>query len=78
MMDEKVMYVWTVFSYEPYEWPETEFVCARKEVAEYLRDWLEAIEENRCFDLAIKYNKQGFQWSGNKEIYEIKENEVIL
>lgn len=75
-MDDNVMYVWTVFGYEPYEWPETKFVCARKEVAEYLRDWLEAIEENRCFDLAIKYNVR--VWTGNREIFEVEESEVIL
>lgn len=77
-MDDSLVCVWTVYSYEPYEWPVTEFVCARKVVAEYLRDWLEAIEENRCFDLEKKYNKPGYPWSGNKTEYSIEESEVIL
>lgn len=77
-MDDSLIYVWTVFSSEPDGDQSTEFVCARKVVAEYLRDWLEAIEENRCFDLAKWYNKPGHPWIGGRTVYDIEESEVIL
>lgn len=70
--------VWIIMCHEPYGDQSTEFVCMRKVVAEYLRDWLEAIEENRCYDLAKRYNRPGLPWTGNKNEYYIEESEVIL
>lgn len=67
-----------VLSCVPYESQTNEFICASKDTAEYLRDWLEAIEENRHFDLELKYSKPGRPWVGNKEFYVIEEHEVIL
>lgn len=42
-MDDNVMYAWQVSDGSGV----VNFICARKEVADYLRDWCEADEYNR-------------------------------
>jgi hypothetical protein len=64
--------------HEPYEGGVCIFSCAKQETAIYLRDWCEAIEENRCRTIA---KDKGWVWpnfSFNKTVYEIEESEVIL
>lgn len=78
VMDDSIMYVWTVFSTDTHGDQSTEFVCARKRVAEYLRDWFEAIEDDRVRSIAMICNR-GVPFShGRRVSYEIEESEVIL
>lgn len=77
-MNDNTMYVWNVMMHEAYEGAVCIFSCAKQETANYLRDWCEAIEENRCFNLSVKLYGLPNRHVGKKVRYEIEESEVIL
>jgi hypothetical protein len=66
-MDDKVMYAWQVVGYNEY----VHFTCARKETAEYLRDWLQAIEENNWRDSAKSCNLT-YEPNGHHQLFQFK------
>lgn len=72
-MDDKVMYAWQVVgNYSEY----VHFTCSRKETAAYIRDWLNAIEENMWRDIAKSIGTEYNQF--DEQIFSIQECEVIL
>lgn len=75
-MNYGTMYVWNVMEHEPYEGGVCIFSCAKQETANYLRDWCEAIEENRCRKIMKEKGWNVFRF--NQVIYDIEEGEVIL
>lgn len=66
--------VWMLYSCEPYESPEVVNVYSNKGKAEHARDWCEAIELNREFEMSAKYGRYS---TPNKTEYYIEEQEVI-
>lgn len=73
-MDDNVMYAWQVVGdYNDC----VHFTCARKETAEYLRDWLQAEEIDNWRSSAKACNVQ-YQPSGHEQHFSIQECEVIL
>lgn len=78
-MDDKVMYAWQVVGdYSDY----AHFTCARQETAEYLRDMMEAREENMWRDTAVtcdvSYDRLKDRLKGGHQEFSIVECEVIL
>lgn len=74
-MDDNVMYAWQVVG--DYNYDYAHFTCARQETAEYLRDMMQAYEENNWRCLAEACNIVYVQ-RGDQEVYSIQECEVIL
>lgn len=73
-MNDGIMYVWNVIGdYHDYAFHS----CARKETAEYLRDWCEAVEED---DWRYATKKAGVKYDSHPKHQEfsIEEGEVIL
>ncbi len=73
-MNDGIMCVWQVVGdYNEY----VHFTCARQETAEYLRDWLQAIEED-CWRHAAKACNMAYAPRGGEQVFSIQESEVIL
>lgn len=74
-MDDNVMYAWQVVGdYNDF----VHFTCARKEMADYLRDMMQAHEENKWRDVAKQCNMPYSMASRGHEEFTIQECEVIL
>lgn len=74
-MDNNVMYAWQVVGdYNDY----VHFTCARQETAEYLRDMMQAREENMWRDTAVKCNVPYDKLHVGQQLFSIQECEVIL
>lgn len=74
-MDDKVMYAWQVVGdYSDY----AHFTCARQETAEYLRDMMQAREENMWRDTAIACKIPYDKLHAGQQEFSIIECEVIL
>lgn len=78
-MFDNIMCIWQVMCYEPYDGGHSTFNCAKKETADYLRDWCEAIEHDRILNVAKKHGWSD-RWvqSVNRNEYTTEESEVIL
>ena len=73
-MDDKVMYAWQVVGdYNEF----VHFTCARQETADYLRDMMQAHEENNWRDSAKACN-MAYSPRGDQQVFSIQECEVIL
>lgn len=73
-MEDGVMYAWQVVGdYNDY----VHFTCARQETAEYLRDMMQAHEENNWRDSAKACNMV-YKPRGDQQVFSIQECEVIL
>lgn len=74
-MYDNVMYAWQVVG----DWTDyIHFTCARLETAEYLRDLLQAHEENSWRDIAKRCNMPYEQNSGREQEFSIQECEILL
>lgn len=74
-MEDGVMYAWQVVG----DWNEyVHFTCARRETAEYLRDLLQAHEENSWRDTSKSCSMEYEPNSGREQEFSIQECEVIL
>lgn len=75
-MDDKVMYAWQVVGdYDDF----VHFTCARQETAEYLRDMMEAHEENKWRDITKACNvPYDIKVHRVQQLFSVQECEVIL
>lgn len=74
-MNDGIMYVWNVIGdYHDYAFHS----CARKETAEYLRDWCEAYEENGWRDISKSSGAKYDRYHPKHQEFSIEEGEVIL
>lgn len=82
-MDDKIMYTFDVMSHHSHGIAIL-FRCARRETAEYLRDWCDAEEMNRYVDSRKRLLAEGFRtelvdrMQNGLEKYSVGESEVIL
>ena len=79
-MNDNIMYTWSVVSSDV---GTVMFQCAKKETAEYLRDWCEAEEYNRFVNArktlnTLIGNRDFERMSSYLDKYSICESEVIL
>lgn len=75
-MQDNIMYIWNVVSEQH---GVTLWSSARKEIAEYMRDWENASVENSIRDLEKSY--PSIDWTRSRlyaESFVIQEGEVIL
>lgn len=77
-MNDGIMYVWNVTSNQG----DHLFSCAKKETAEYLRDWCEAEERNRFLEVKEKllgvYPHVFPMMESRIDKFYVSEGEVIL
>lgn len=74
-MDDRIMYAWQVVG----DYLDNVFfTCARQETAEYLRDMLEAHEENMWREIAKSCNMRYDKRQPVEQKFSIQECEVIL
>ena len=81
-MQDGILYTWDVVAYFSHGLS-IAFRCARKETAEYLRDWCEAEDENNYRNYASYCESNGFRvkpsmTSCHVDKYFVAESEVIL
>lgn len=82
-MDDKIMYTFDVIAHHSHGIAIL-FRCARRETAEYLRDWCDAEEINRYVDSRKYFLSEGFRTElvdrmrNSLEKYSVAESEVIL
>lgn len=82
-MNDSILYTWDVKVAGSHGYGIL-FRCARKETAEYLRDWCEAEEYNCYVDSAAELKARGVRdyfidrLAGKVDCYLIDESEVIL
>lgn len=74
-MKDGIMYTWEVSG--DYD-GRAEFICARKETAEYLRDWCQAIGYDYWIGIARRDGLPDHTYMGHCVHYSIEEGEVIL
>lgn len=74
-MDGSVMCAWQVVGdYNDY----VHFTCVRQETAEYLRDMMQAHEENMWRDTAVACDVPYKLLHANQQLFSTQECEVIL
>ncbi|MNB99684.1 hypothetical protein D3C81_1639520 [compost metagenome] len=79
-MNDRIMNTWDVVNSDL---GGVMFRCARKETAEYLRDWCEAEEYNRYLNACLTLNSLVDQsmvkrMASYLDVYHVVEGEVIL
>lgn len=74
-MNDNELIAWQVVGdYSDY----VHFTCLKKETAEYLRDWMQACEEDIWRNIAKHCNVKYETQNGNEQNFSIQECEVLV